>query len=142
MGDARRPQNPVHGSTSPSLTGVTRAPGHEGFILVETLMATLLLGTVVLVFLTALATGSRSVEVTNTSIELSRLAQSQMEVTLSGPYLVAPVTYPSIPAPSAYAVTAVAEAIQGTAPDIQRVIVSVYHDGELRRTLEAFKFSQ
>ena len=118
------------------------AKSQAGFSLIEMLIATALLGGVVLVFLAALATGSRAVDVVDTRIELDRLAQSQMESTLSQPFLLAPASYPGIPVPPGYAVTVVAELLAGAGPDIQRVVVSVYRDGVQRRTLEAFKFNQ
>ena len=120
--------------------GVAKSQG--GFVLIEMLIATVLLGVVVLVFLSTLATGSKAVDVVDTRIELDRLAQSQMEFTLSQPFLLAPTSYPSIAAPPGYTVTAAAELLPGAGSDIQRVVVSVYRDGEPRRTLEAFKFSQ
>ena len=125
---------------TPARSEATR--NQRGFVLVEMVMATVLLGGVVLVFLSTIATGSRAVSAVDSRIELDRIAQSQMEYTLSYPYLSAPVSYPSISVPSGYSVTASAEELQGTGPNIQRVIVDVYKNGELRRTLEAFKINQ
>ena len=142
MEDLRQQQKRYPPMTWPLASGLKVTKGENGFVLIEMLIATVLLGVVVTVFLASLATGSRAVVVVDTRIELTRLAQSQMEATLSQPYLSAPTSYPSIAAPSGYSVTAAAELLTGAGSDIQRIVVSVYRDGELRRTLEAFKFNQ
>ena len=127
---------------SPFLTNPRLTKRQGGFILLETITATMLLSVVVLVFLSSLATASKSVSVMDTRIELTRLAQSQMEFILSEPYVAAPIAYPSIAVPSGYAVSVETESVQGADGNIQRVIVSVYHNGEIRRTLQTFKFNQ
>ena len=142
MYDLRQNQSGSLPIVRPHAIALRVAKSQGGFSLIEMLIATMLLGMVVLVFLASLATGSRAVEVVDTRIELDRLAQSQMESTLSQPFLLAPASYPSIAVPPGYAVTVVAELLAGAGPDIQRVVVSVYRDGEQRRTLEAFKFNQ
>jgi prepilin-type N-terminal cleavage/methylation domain-containing protein len=142
MEDTRQHQKRNPPIALPPAIGLRVARRQGGFTLIEMLIATMLLGVVISVFLATLATGSRAVEVVDTRLELTRLAQSQMETTLSQPFLTAPASYPSIAAPPGYAVTAVAELLAGASPNIQRVVVSVYRDGEQRRTLEAFKFNQ
>ena len=142
MEDFRQQQKRSPPNVWPPVIHLGAARSQSGFVLIEMLIATVLLGVVVVVFLSTLATGSIAVEVVNTRIELDRIAQSQMELTLSQPFLIAPASYSTIAVPSGYTVTSVAELISGAGPDIQRVVVSVYRDGEPRRTLEAFKFSQ
>ena len=114
----------------------------SGFILLEMLMSTLLLGTVIIVFLTSLSVGSRAGSVVDTRVEVNRLAQTQMEFALSETYLLAPASYTAIAAPPGYGVTVATEPLGTGGPDIQKITVSVYLNGELRRTLEAYKFNR
>ena len=124
------------------LKNPTKGNDQSGFILLEMLISTILLGTVIVVFLTSLSVGSRAGSVVDTRVELNRLAQTQMESTLSEPFVVAPTSYTSITAPSGYSVTNSAGPIGGAGPDIQKITVFVYLNGELRQTLEAYKFNR
>ena len=122
----------------PPVIGLRVARSQRGFVLIEMLIATVLLGVVVSIFLATLATGSRAVEVVDSRIEVNRLAQCQMETTLTQPFLAAPASYSSITAPPGYTITAEADTLVGLGPEIQRVVVSIFRDGEQLRTLEAF----
>ena len=116
---------------------------HEkGFTLVETLVAVAVMGTAAVALLAALSTGSIAVAIVEEKVTAEGIARSQLEYTQSLPFQVAPAIYFTTTPPAGYGVTAEAFPVAGTDDDLQRVVVTVYHQGAQVRTAEAYKMNR
>lgn len=100
----------------------------RGIGLAETPVAVAILGTSVVAFVVALATGSLTVSEHNRETTAQRLAQSQIEYTKNYAYNIVGV-YPIIAAPAGYTVTVGASSVAGTDTNIQKITVNVLRDG-------------
>jgi len=113
--------------------------GREGVALVEVLVAVAILGITLVVFLSAVSTGSVGVAKTEERVTAENLARSQLEYTKSQTYLAAPASYPTVTPPAGYAISAEAASIPDADSAIQKITVSVTRDGETLVTVEDFK---
>ena len=66
------------------------------------------------------------------------IAQNQMEYTKNALYVPSPHTYESIIPPSGYSVTSEAQDYNGDA-NLEKIVVTVYRDGEVVQVLEDLK---
>lgn len=123
----------------PQFQAVRRNAGERGVSLVETLVAVAILGTALVVFMSGLSTGVLATSRADRLSTAHELARSQMEHTKAQPFVAAPNTYPSVPAPATYAVTSVASDADNGDPLIQLITVEVLKDGQLLYTLEGLK---
>jgi type II secretory pathway pseudopilin PulG len=111
----------------------------RGVSLVETLVAVAILGTALVVFMAGLSTGVLATGRADRLSTAHELARSQMENTKAQSYVIAPHTYPSVPAPSGYAVTSEATDADNGDASVQLITVEVTKAGELLFTLEGLK---
>jgi Tfp pilus assembly protein PilV len=111
----------------------------RGVALVEVLVAVAVLGAALIVFLSGISTGTIATARSDRQSTAQELARSQMEYVKALPYTAAPATYPSVPAPSGYGVTADAAAVEHGDASVQLIIVEVLHEGAVIYTLEGLK---
>ena len=115
----------------------------RGNSLVETLVALGLLGGIGISFLTALASGSTSANITGGQATARNLAQVQLEDTKRLAYVTAPTTYPTtVPPPKGYSVSCEALAIPDTNDDVQRLRVTVYRGEDILLVAENLKVNR
>jgi len=114
--------------------------GQDGVSLVEVLVAMAIAGGAIVMFLSSLSTGSKSVGVMYEQTMAQNLARSQIEYVKSLEYVAAPTSYECIESlPPGFSVTAEATAIADRDENIQRITVTVYRDGQAVLTKEGFK---
>jgi len=119
-----------------------RAGDQGGLGLVETLVAVAILGTAVVAFATALSAGSIAVGENDREALAQGLAQSQLEYTKSCAYGPGAVTYPLLDAPADYSVSVAVDAVPNADADIQKIIVTVDHDGQEIIKVEDYKVNR
>lgn len=103
--------------------------GERGFALVETLVSVAIIGIITVTFVVGLGTGSKLLAIVDEKQTAKNLAQSQMEYVLNQTY--AP-SYTLAPIPSeytGYSVAITAENITSRDTDIQRIKLTVSHQG-------------
>lgn len=114
-----------------------------GFGLVESLIAVAVLGTTVFMLVGSLTTGALSIGVVQEDIIAENIGRTQMEYTRSLVYQVAPHSYQTAPVThNGYSATAEASAIAGKDNNIQKITVTVYHEGKRACVLEGFKVNR
>ena len=117
--------------------------GEKGTSLVETLVAVVIVAVAVVPFLTAFSTGSLAVLRADRRATAEHLARSQMEYAKSQAYVAAPASYGIItPVPAGYSISADATSIDGRDASIQKITVTVEHDGEALLTLKGSKLDR
>ena len=115
----------------------------DGFGLAESLVAVAILGTVVVMLIGGLTTGSITININQEDIIAENLGRTQMEYTKSLPYNTAPYTYQSITdVPDGYSVTAEASSISDRDNNIQRITVTVNYRNKRAYVLEGFKVNR
>ena len=119
-----------------------RAREQEGLGLVETLVAVAILGTSVVAFVTALSAGSIAVGEHDREAVAQGLAQSQLEYTKSYTYNPGAATYPLVAAPEGYTLSVGVSYVPYTDTDIQKITVTVNHDGEEIIQVEDYKVNR
>jgi type II secretory pathway pseudopilin PulG len=119
-----------------------RAVGQRGLGLVETLVAVAILGTAVVAFAAALGAGSIAVGEHDGEVVAQGLAQSQMEYTKSYAYDSGAPTYPLIAALEGYGISVGVSAVPNTDSDIQKITVTVSHQGEAILQVEGYKMNR
>ncbi|MFC1870026.1 hypothetical protein ACFLYE_02005 [Chloroflexota bacterium] len=121
------------------LEGLKCIRDEKGFALVESLVAVLLLGTTVLTFTTALATGSLGVRENDQETVVQSLARSQLEYIKSYSYDPDATTYPTVSTPPGYAVSVAVSSISDTNSNIQKISANISRGGNLIMTIEDYK---
>ncbi len=116
--------------------------GEGGLALVESLIAVAVLGTTVLAFTVALATGALGVSENKQEVVVQSLARTQLEYTKSYTYDPSATTYPTVAAPSGYAISVAVSSISGTNSNIQRVTANITRDGNLIKTIKDYKMNR
>jgi type II secretory pathway pseudopilin PulG len=116
--------------------------GQRGLGLVETLIAVAILGTAVVAFVTALSAGSIAVGENDAEMVAQGLAQSQLEYTKSYAYDSGATTYPAVDAPEGYGISVSVSSVPGTDSDIQKIIVTINHEGETVLEVEDYKVNR
>ena len=126
---------------SPARVNKPHSPllGRErGLALVETLIATAIVGATVVGMVMGQGGGSPSSEADLDEIT-SDIARAQLESVYEADYVPHPATYPSVPAPDSFTVTATTAALEGGDPNIQRIVVAVSKDGQPVLVVETYK---
>ncbi|MEW6034287.1 MAG: type II secretion system protein [Chloroflexota bacterium] len=136
--------NEILPGTSQGLRRWTAAIQKQGGIsLVEVLIALAIVATAVAMFLTSLSTGSRTVALIYERTTAENLARSQLEYTKSLDYTPAPSSYDTTPSlPSGFTLSARSLPLVGRDDNIQRIVVTVYRDGESVLSVEALKVNR
>jgi prepilin-type N-terminal cleavage/methylation domain-containing protein len=117
--------------------------GHPGFTVVEVLIALTILGTAAVMFLVSLSTGSKTVALMYEKNTAENLARSQLEYTKSQSFIPAPSSYSTItPIPSGFSVSTQTSQVAGRDANLQKVIVTVYHEKKIVLSLEDFKLNR
>ena len=112
----------------------------KGLSLVETLVATAILAVAVVMLASAFSTGTISMRKADTRATAANLARSQLEFTKSLQYLPSPASYATISTlPQGYSVSSEATAVSGRDSNTQKVLVTIYLDGDPILTMEDFK---
>ncbi len=119
-----------------------RDQDQQGLGLVETLVAVVILGTSVVAFATGLSAGSVSVREQDEISVTQGLAQTQLEYTKSLNFVPGAVTYPAVTAPPGYSLSIGVSAVPGTDTNIQKINVTVYHEGSDVLTVEGYKVNR
>jgi type II secretory pathway pseudopilin PulG len=141
MAGRARSSNDAARERSPTLAKLKRAlvDGGEGVALVEVLVAVAIIGITLVVFLSAVATGSVGVAKTDERVTAENLARSQLEYTKSQAYLAVPASYATVTPSAGYAISVEAASIPDADSSIQKITVTVTRDGETLVTVEDFK---
>lgn len=103
--------------------------GQRGVSLIEVLVAVAILGLISTAYLSALVSSSKTQNVDQTLASAMHLAESQMEYVMNQPYA---VSYAPAPIPSEYAgylVAISANEVNSGDASLQRIRVTVSHDG-------------
>ncbi|MFC1951223.1 hypothetical protein ACFLXN_02310 [Chloroflexota bacterium] len=121
------------------------ASSARGVGLVEVLIALALVSGVVVMALSAISTGTKSVGTYDRISTAQNIAQAQLEYTKSAAYESLPASYDAIPLPPAnYSVTVKAYAVTGDGEgvprdEMQKIVVTVYHQGNAVFSKEGYK---
>lgn len=130
-------------TTKGLLRRITAIQQQEGFGLVEVLVTLTIMATAIIMFLSSLSTGSRTVGLMYERTTAENLARSQLEYTKSQDYIPAPVSYDTIVSlPSGFTVSAQASPVTDRDDNIQKITVTVYRDGESILFMEDFKVNR
>ena len=114
----------------------------RGLGLVESLVAVAILGVAVVVFVTALSTGSIAVREQRQQVVAQSLARTQLEYIKGYPYDPEAINYPAVDAPEAYTISVEVSSIPDTNTDIQKVTVTISQGGEDILTVEDYKVNR
>lgn len=110
----------------------------RGVTLAETLVAIAIMSAAFAILITGLSTGSIASRVYAENVTAIGIAQSQMEHTQNALYVPPPHTYGSISVPPGHSVTSEAQDYNGD-PNLEKIVVTVYRDGEVVEILEDLK---
>lgn len=125
------------------LRRIARIRQQEGMSLVAVLVALAITAGAVIMFLSSLSTGSKAVGVVNERTIADNVARSQLEYTKSQPYAPVPTSYDSITSvPPYFTVSVEATAVTDRDENIQKIAVTVYHNGEPVLLIEGFKVNR
>lgn len=113
----------------------------RGVTLAETVVAIGIISLTFVIMISALSTGSIASRVYAESVTATGIARSQMEHSQNAPYVPPPHTYESISTPPRYSVTSEAQDYNGH-PNLEKIVVTVYLDGEVAKVLEDLKVNQ
>ncbi len=119
----------------------------SGAMLVETLVALALVGTVVISFLSGLATASKVTVVTDEHSTAESLARTQMEYVKKATYVPDATTYAAAPIPddisyTAYTVEITAAALNDPDDGIQKITLTIKRGGNAVTILECYKVNR
>jgi len=126
-----------------SIHKLVKCPRGSG--LVEVLIALSLLGGIGTMVLFALSTGTKSLGTLDELSTAENIAQAQLEYTKSATYEAIPATYDAIlPLPGNYSVSVDAYEVTGDGEvsaraEMQKIVVTVYHQSEAVFTKEGYK---
>lgn len=111
-----------------------------GTSLVEVLIALALMGGVVVMVLSTLSAGAKTIGTLDELTTAENVAQYQLEYTKSDTFQPLPATYDVISDPPAnYSVTVEASAVPSRDANLQKIVVTVYHQGEVIVVKEGYK---
>ncbi len=114
----------------------------RGLALVESLIAVAILGTTVVTFAVALATGSLAVNENDQEVVAQSLARTQLEYTKSYTYDPGATTYPAVPAPAGYTISVAVASITGTNSNIQKITANISREGKQVMTIQDYKVNR
>ena len=115
------------------------AHGCRGGLLMEAVLAVAVFTLVGTAVLSGLSSAHSSGAAVKRHSVAEAIARNQMEHVFSLPYQDPPTTYPTIATPERYSVTAEGEEYVVGDPNIQQVVVTVYHDATELLVLEALR---
>jgi type II secretory pathway pseudopilin PulG len=121
---------------------IRRLSSEAGVTLAESLVAVAILGAALVVFLTGISTGAITTSKSDNQSTAHQLARSQIEYVKTLPYQGPGTTYPSVAAPSGFAVNAAADNVDGGDSDIEVIRVEVLHGGNVVYTLEGYRVNR
>lgn len=127
---------------------VRKLTGNQtGFALVETLVALVLVGTIVVGYLNGLATSSRAVVIIDEQTTAESLARSQMEWVKNAAYVSEATTYAAADIPvstdyTGYSVNITAARLNAPDDGIQKITVAVKHFTKDVISLEGYKVNR
>lgn len=132
---------PPSGAPGPPLPACIRAAAlaNGGSLMVEVVAAVMVFTLVGSAVLVGLSTSHISSAQTESQAIADNLGRSQMEYVFSLPYQDPASAYPSIVTPPGYTVSALAEEYQANVQTVERVVVTVGHDGDTVLTLETLR---
>lgn len=118
-----------------------------GLALIETLVALAILGIIAAAFLGGLATASKATFIADEGTTAQSLAQSQMEYAKTLDYVYSATEYPPAPIPGGedyadYSATIDAEPLHDPDQGLQKITVTIEHQGKQVITLESYKVDQ
>ena len=116
--------------------------GQRGAGLAEALMALAILSLVAVSFIAGLGTGSTAVGRSSQEAVAQSLARRQMEYVKSFTYNTLAITYPKVPAPADYSITASVASVPGADSNIQQVTVTIDYRGDTVVTVTDFKVNR
>ena len=130
----------IHGSQgSPSAQLRSLAVGCRGGLMMETVVAVMVFTAVGVAVLVGVSTTHMSgAKVEGQSIS-ENIARNQMEYIFSLPYQEPPSTYPAIATPLGYSVVALAQEYVTGDTFVERVEVTVSHEGQVILALETLR---
>lgn len=114
----------------------------KGETLVGTLIAIAILGIIGTAFMAALANAYLSRGIVQEQATAEELARKQLEQAQTLSYQPAPYNYPTVAAPSGYAVTAEALPLSGLDGNIQKIKVAVSKQGRTLLVVEDYKVNR
>jgi prepilin-type N-terminal cleavage/methylation domain-containing protein len=114
----------------------------KGFSLVEVLVAIAILGLIASAFIGSLSTGAIATRLQGEDLTARNLAQSQMEKLKAAVYDNDGATYSSISTPSGYSISISANPAIYTDTNIQKLTVTVSHNGSAVFSLEDYKVNR
>jgi|WetSurMetagenome_2_1015567.scaffolds.fasta_scaffold585502_2 prepilin-type N-terminal cleavage/methylation domain-containing protein len=113
--------------------------GEQGMTLVETLVAIAILGVSVAAFILALSAGSIAVRMQEEDAQAQGLARSQMETIKAAAYDSTGASYSTISAPAGYSLSLSTNSALYSNSNIQKISVTVLHNGASVYALEGYK---
>ena len=113
----------------------------RGVTLAETLVAIAIISMTFVAFMSATSTASIASRVYAEGVTAIGIARSQMEHTQNAIYVPPPHTYESIPVPPRFSVTSEAQDYNGDT-NLEKIVVTLYRDGEVVQILEDLKVNQ
>ncbi len=114
----------------------------RGLALMESLIAVAVLGTTVLAFTVALATGALGIRENDQEVVAQGLARTQLEYTKSYAYNPSATTYPTVTTPSGYAISVAVASVPSTNANIQKITANITRDGNLVMTINDYKVNR
>ena len=111
----------------------------RGGLLLEAVIGVTLLTLIGAAVLGGLSTAHFSGARTEYQSTAENVARNQMEYALTLPYQPPPYNYPTVDPPAGYEVTAVAEEYVVADSNIEKVVVTVNHDGQQVLVLETLR---
>jgi prepilin-type N-terminal cleavage/methylation domain-containing protein len=113
--------------------------GEQGMTLVETLVAIAILGVSTSAFILALSTGAIAVRMQAEDARAQGLARSQMETIKAAVYDSTGASYSTISTPAGYSLSLNTNAALYSDSSIQKITITVLHNGTTVYSLEGYK---
>jgi prepilin-type N-terminal cleavage/methylation domain-containing protein len=112
-----------------------------GFGLIEVLIATAILGILVVGLVGSLSSASRALILNDSRQTAKNWAETQMEFIKNQPYSFSYSSSPALPPPPSegYTSTITVSTLPGKGANIQKITIAVTHNNKLSYTLEGYK---
>lgn len=114
----------------------------RGLALIESLIAVVVLGTIVVTFTVTLATGALGVRENDQEVVVQGLARTQLEYTKSYAYDPNATTYPTVSAPPGYVISVAVSSVPSTNSNIQKITANITRDGNFIMTIKDYKVNR
>lgn len=111
----------------------------SGFMLAESLVATLIVGTGIMAAVASLSTSTKATTLATEGATAAWLMTSQVELIKSEPYVLAPGAYPTVTPPPGFTVQNSTTAFPGGGGYIQDVKVEIFKSGHLVSSVDMLK---